>query len=948
MPSGVFTKWATQNPRRRVGAFLAVLFVLSRIAIVWALTPEEDMKVYERAGRALIGPQTIYVDQTLEYPPGVLPFFLLPGLLSENTEAFGVVYATQLALIEALLCLGIFFLARRGLARKRQSDDLRGCLAVAAYLVASTLLSAFVLDRLDLMVGAVVVGMVMLALRRDQFRWGAEVLLAAGVFFKLTPLLLMAPLFLHRVKTEAEEADGLDFRAGLISLGAFAAPLAGFSGLAFSVWGKAWLGLFSYHTERGLQIESMMSSLLMVVERIFEFGLVAEDKFGAIHVHHLLEDRLAQSWILLFGAAVGLLWMHWVNREKRDPAPWGPADLVEGSILVLGVFMLLNKVLSPQFLLWILPVVSVWLVQLEPQRAKRVWRLVWVICALTFLLIPPLGPWLSKMHALPVAFLLVRNLLLAVLLFFVVGLDPPRPFTGALAQRLEDALCHPLVFVVLVGALVVTQNLYANTDVDIFFHMRVGQDVLASGLVPHEDVYTQVSAGRPFIAHSWLAGTFFALVHAFSGDEGHSMVRVLVALLTTAVVLWGLPEKERRNPLLLPVLVVALTVLNVRWQIRPAIFSIFFAALFFTILLRNRRNPDPRWLAALIPLTALWANTHGAFLLGPLVVFIAAGVHGVEWLFPGFNRFFPGPGATGKNVLLLLCTGALCVAASLINPYGFELLRHAVEMAFGNTYIKTSVLEWQPTLTFRQEYWSLGTLSFVVFSAGGLLVNWKRRPVWEAAFIALAIFLSLRAARFAPYVVVFGFVPALMLWGRAFRIRFGPRAWRRRPGVEAAVLVVLIALGLRYGFIYGDGSALKLGWGRATTHMDEVVDYLNGIDVEGNLYTDYADGSYLILHGGKLMPIVDGRIDVYPPQHIKDYERSLLGGPFLLNFLKANDVQAVSRRSRRINQTFFRTMMGSPDWLVGYVDEEVVVFVNRNRRFPAPAPIQSPAPPQDP
>src|SRR5437879_459917 len=53
-------------------------------------------------------------------------------------------------------------------------------------------------------------------------------------------------------------------------------------------------------------------------------------------------------------------------------------------------------------------------------------------------------------------------------------------------------------------AWVAVLNLHENTANDIWVHLRIGRDILATGKVPLVESYSAVAAGRPFISHEWL------------------------------------------------------------------------------------------------------------------------------------------------------------------------------------------------------------------------------------------------------------------------------------------------------------------------------------------------------------------------------------------------------------------------------------------------------------
>ena len=117
------------------------------------------------------------------------------------------------------------------------------------------------------------------------------------------------------------------------------------------------------------------------------------------------------------------------------------------------------------------------------------------------------------------------------------------------------------------------------------------------------------------------------------------------------------------------VTLAALICSKLHWLARPHLFSFLFLVLFHYLLEHWRRRGGRRlWL--LPPLMLLWANLHGGFaagflLLGAYLVGTAAGMIGA-----GTEACRTARGRMAE----LLGVAAACLAATLVNPYGWRLL----------------------------------------------------------------------------------------------------------------------------------------------------------------------------------------------------------------------------------------------------------------------------------
>ena len=179
------------------------------------------------------------------------------------------------------------------------------------------------------------------------------------------------------------------------------------------------------------------------------------------------------------------------------------------------------------------------------------------------------------------------------------------------------------------GALAAAVTVLALTpspvgDLDIFWHLRLGDAVLDG--VP----VGRAADGWTFTAHGgwtttqWLAEVALAAVARVGGLHGLVVLRTVLAALTlgvlAAVTLRGTGSARGRAAVLSLAAVAVLPVL----VDRPQTFSVV-ALPWLGLLLRDglRGRPAPT-LLLLLPVTVLWTNVHGYWVLLPAVLVLAA------------------------------------------------------------------------------------------------------------------------------------------------------------------------------------------------------------------------------------------------------------------------------------------------------------------------------------
>lgn len=383
----------------------AAAFVLTAVTatVAWQLSGRAvtDIALYHAYGERLADGLVPYRDFAFEYPPGALPALVLPALVTDSLTGFRVVFAAEMALAGAA---GVLLLAG-GLGRLGTGvADRRVALTVVA--LVPLLLGGVILTRFDLVPAALVAG-AMLLLVSGRLRAGAFVV-GIGVAVKLYPAVLV-PL----VGIVAWRRGG---RRELGSvLGRVVAPVLVVY-LPFLV--AAPDGVFDSigrQLGRPLQIESLGAGILLAVHHSVGTSLGWASGSGSQNLTGAGADTLAVLQGVAQVAAVVLVWVSF----WRGPA--SSERLVRHAAAAVVAFVALSKVLSPQFLVWL-----VLLVPLVVTARGRVplWLLT-AACAVTAAWFParywelvkefdPLSSWL----------VLVRGVLLLVLL--AVLMSPAR------------------------------------------------------------------------------------------------------------------------------------------------------------------------------------------------------------------------------------------------------------------------------------------------------------------------------------------------------------------------------------------------------------------------------------------------------------------------------------------------------------------------------------------
>ena len=220
-------------------------------------------------------------------------------------------------------------------------------------------------------------------------------------------------------------------------------------------------------------------------------------------------------------------------------------------------------------------------------------------------------------------------------------------------------------------ALPVLAALIANlSSVDLTYHLRAGDEILANGALPGTDTWTYTAAGAEWVDQQWGAQVVLFGVYRLAGWTGLVILRALLV----GVIFGCVFEIGRRRGLgtrrAAGLTFAAFVVAAVALALRPQLFGMALFAVVVLLVVDRRANPDRLWIIPV--LVAIWANLHGSFFLGPLVL-------GLAWLEDLHDR---APG--GRRVLLVAIVSAGRRLPDAVRADGLGLCRRPVDQRRGD------------------------------------------------------------------------------------------------------------------------------------------------------------------------------------------------------------------------------------------------------------------------
>src|SRR5712664_2086828 len=265
---------------------------------------------------------------------------------------------------------------------------------------------------------------------------------------------------------------------------------------------------------------------------------------------------------------------------------------------------------------------------------------------------------------------------------------PGAPMTISVANVAEDASPMRGLLALWVGVLIYALFLVAGNrlliDPDTMWQITVGQWISDHRAVPDTDVYSFTMRGQPWTSTQWLAQVMYAKAYAISGWSGPVVLAAAAIAATFALLTTFLGKRLSETTTLVFVAgALALTVPHLLARPHVLAMPVMVAWVGGLIAAADRRGAPSFWL---LPLMALWANLHGGFVFGLVLIAPVA-----------LDAVLNADAKVRKSLALRWAAfGVAALVASCGTPYGWNSLMASQKiLALGAAL--PLIMEWQPT-----------------------------------------------------------------------------------------------------------------------------------------------------------------------------------------------------------------------------------------------------------
>lgn len=441
-------------------------------------------------------------------------------------------------------------------------------------------------------------------------------------------------------------------------------------------------------------------------------------------------------------------------------------------------------------------------------------------------------------------------------------------------------------------------------DPDTLWQITVGQWILDHHTVPIIDVYSFTMRGAPWISTEWLAQVMYAAAYDRVGWAGPVMLAALSIAATFALFTRYLAARLSGTATLV-FASAALALMAPHLLARPHVLAMLPMVLWIGGLITaadRREAPSFR----LLPWMALWANLHGSFVFGLMMV----GPIGLDAVLTAERS------ARKALVMRWAVFGSAALLASFCTPYGWDVLLASAKILDLGAALPL-IVEWRP-----QDFGHVGVFELcLLLGVGLLLYRGVKLPPMRVMMLLGLLHMALSHSRGADILALV----APLVVAAPLASQIGAAELSAAEGMAPRSRVLLACLCA----VILAGTALLVSLHSYAPNPRAApaaaVAVLKKLKVT-RVFNDYDFGGYLIASG--IAPFIDGRTELYGEKFFVDYSAAsdLKDPDKLFHLLDRYRIQATLLRTQSPANKLLDHVDG---WQTVYSDNIATIHVRK-------------------
>src|SRR5579885_1561906 len=192
------------------------------------------------------------------------------------------------------------------------------------------------------------------------------------------------------------------------------------------------------------------------------------------------------------------------------------------------------------------------------------------------------------------------------------GVGKNRAFLSAFLPSLSDLFFVALLVWLFLSGQYGWKGLLA--DADVGWHIRTGEYILDHHTVPRTDLYSFSKPGAPWYAWEWLSDVIDAALFRSAGLKGVVLAAGLMIALFGTILIRRMVSRGSHLFIAVIVGLLAIGASSIHYLARPHVFTLVLLSISMWMIESDLRKPA-KWIWLLVPITIVWTNLHGGFLV---------------------------------------------------------------------------------------------------------------------------------------------------------------------------------------------------------------------------------------------------------------------------------------------------------------------------------------------
>jgi hypothetical protein len=397
-----------------------------------------------------------------------------------------------------------------------------------------------------------------------------------------------------------------------------------------------------------------------------------------------------------------------------------------------------------------------------------------------------------------------------------------------------------------------------TSDPDFGWHLQFGRLITATQSIPLKDRYSYTMPSYDFIDHEWGMDIFLSEVYDHFGIWPLTIFFSFIGFCTLYIITLGTDKRFISSFLFL----VGGTLFDFI-GVRPQTISWLFLAILSVILFQNKVWVRFRLFLPLLFL--LWANLHGGFAIGLIVLAIFI-----------FGQMLEKRKFNGTDCIVFFTS----LVITLCNPYGYHLWIEVSKSAM-DPVLRTTIQEWYPAIYFiNVAFWVYALISLFL-----VIRYYKRFTITELVIYSILFISGMASMRNIPVFVIISFYPTMKAVTYLYE-----EAKKKEYGKDRFMIghfwFIIICLFLFLPQLGAYTYEIVTSYNGQDFYPNGAIEYLHHHLPEGQIFASYDWGGYLIWKLPEKKVFIDGRMPSWrnpnAPSNESTYAfgeyRNILGG----------------------------------------------------------------------